>query len=528
MEMPAMSLDAQSASVQEHLLGCLQASYVLPESYAPLSAPFIFRFLDGICAATRSAGWDWEGCYHPTGLIPQNFPSMSNATMSTMQQGTLYVSAWKALTNWPRNFHIFLDLYRQRPSVGRSGMRQFLGLFYDLWLEQFWRYPEMELVQIAFNAYFVENFPASREIRRLKRLQRYPELWQQLQYIDVRNAARSLGVSPPKIARLVRDGYVRVYPERDPVRPGYFVYRSDLENALQHQPEKAHIRDVAREFSVGMSVVSDWIQAGLIQPSSVRQLNGIAQPVLTRQDVDAFRSHLAQSVHLQVERPVDTVCLRDTCIRNGKVGMNSTQLLQRILDGKLRAYHTDPDLQPFGALWFDPQDVMTLTEQVKTENNWMGFVETRQLLGVSREVMYLWIERHLLIPVATFARAVYFDHDAVLRFHARLMRSNELARLLETSRSAISIWVQAGYLSVLSGVGRGQGKSYIFDREVIADWRTRYVTSGELRRVLGATRYQAFLKRVRLGIYSTTTGVESRFYHRCDLEHFQLTLEQQL
>jgi len=527
-EMPALSVDVQSASVQTELLHCLQASYVLADGYVPLSAPFIFRFLDGICAAIRGVGWDWMGCYHPTGVEPQTFPMTTNTTLTTIQQGTLYVSAWRVLCDWPTNFYLFLDQYRQRPGAGRSSMRQFLGYFYDLWLERFWRHPEMEVVQAAFNAYFVENFPATREIRSLKRLERYPELEQQLQFIDVRNAARSLGVSPPKIERLVRDGYVRMYPEHDPARPGYFVYRSDLEHALQREPEKAHIRDVAREFSVGMSVISDWIRAGLIQPSAERQLHGVAQPVLTQQDVDVFHRRLAQHIQLKRERPVDVVCLRDACIRNGKVGMNSAQLLQRVLDGKICAYHTDPDLQPFDALWFDPHDVTALTEQVKVENNWIGFLEVWRLLDVSRDVVHLWIERKVLVPVATFARAIYFDRDAVLHFHSRLIRSNELATWFETSRSAISQWVRAGHLPVLSGMEKGQGKNYIFDRDVMTEWHTLYVTSGELRRVLGSEHYLTFLKCVRHGDYAVSTNGTLRFFQRCDLEHFQLSLVQQL
>jgi hypothetical protein len=317
-----------------------------------------------------------------------------------------------------------------------------------------------------------------------------------------------------------------MYPEHDPARPGYFVYRSDLEYALQREPEKASICDVEKEFSVGMSVVSDWIRAGLIQPSAERQLYGVAQPVLTRQDVDAFRRQLARHVHLQVEKPMNTVCLRDVCIRNGKVGMNSVQLLRRILDGKIRAYHTDPNLQPFDELWFDPQDVMTLTEQVKAENNWMGFVETRQLLRVSRNVMHLWIERKILVPVATFARAVYFDRDAICQFHVRLMRSSELIKLLETNACALGKWIRAGYIPIFDG--GGEGRHYFFDRERIEEWRTHHISSGELRRILGARQYLTFLKRVRCGDYASTKDLDQPFYDRSDLEHFQRELAQQL
>ena len=90
------------------------------------------------------------------------------------------------------------------------------------------------------------------------------------------------------------------------------------------------------------------------------------------------------------------------------------------------------------------------------------------------------------------------------------------------------MWVRAGHLPVLSGLELGQGKSYIFDRHVIADWHMRYAASGEVHRVLGSSYYYQFLKKVRLGVYASTEALPQRFYRRCDLQHFQQELEQQL
>jgi len=527
-DMPTVPLNTEGIQVQVELMRCLQPCTVLDSLYPPLSAQAVFRLLDGLCAATRGLGWTGEGCYQPDGVIQQPFPSSSNAVMSTTQYGSLYISAWQALTNWPTNFYHFLDCYRRRPGAGQSGVSQILGHFYGVWLERCWRHPDMEPVQAAFNEYFVSHLPPSREIRRLNRVQRYPELRDRFQFMDVRNAARSLGVSPPMIQRLVRDGYVRVSPQHEANRPGYFVYRDDLKDVLEREPACVPFKAVAAECSVSAPAVREWMSVGLLFQTGVRQLYGLPQAVLTRRDVDAFRRRLARCVHTRVEREVNAVSLRETCIRNGKVGMTSAQVLQRVLDGKLQAFHTDPDLKPFGDLWFDPAEVAALTEQVKAEHNWMGFLEVWRLLGVSRELVHLWIARQLLAPVATFARATYFDRDVVKAFHARLLRSDAVAQWLETNRSALSMWVRAGYLPVLSGMGRGQGKGYNFDREAIARWHTQYVTAGELRRVLGPTHYTAFLKRVRLGNYAVAIGVEQRFYHRADLEHFQATLEQEL
>ena len=527
-EMPAIPLAPIAGHVQDGLLVLLQGKPISNKDLPPLTPQAVFRLLDGLCSAIRPFVPSSPTFYWPEQIPLQPFPKFGHMAMSVYQFGSLYTSVWPALTHWPHGFETFLTHYRQQAPADAVSMTQLMGNFYAVWLERNWRHPDLEPVQVAFNEYVVTHFPASRQIRHLKRFTRYPELRERFRFVDVRNAAHSLGVSPPMIQRLVRDGYVRVYPQREPARPGYFVYRADLEDALQHKSERVSLKDMAEAWGVSQPLISDWIAAGLLRPTGARHLHGQPQPVLTQDDMNTFHRQLMQVIQIQRHRPKQTASLQQACFHNGKVGLTATMVLQRVLDGHLTAYHTHPELLPFYQLWFDWQDVMGLTEQVKDERNWMGFLEVWRLLDVSRDVVHLWVERDLLVPVATFARAVYFDRDAVMAFHHRLLRSTEVACWLETSRSALSIWVRAGYLPVLSGMERGQGKGYVFDRDVITDWHTRYVTSGEIRRVLGSAHYFDFLKRVRQGVYAATEDLPQRFYRRCDLQHLQQELEQQL
>ena len=525
-QMPAIPLSPEAGHVQCCLFDLLEGNPVSSGDLPPLTPQAVFRLLDGLCAAIRPFIPSWPTFYWPEHMPLQPFPKPGQAAMSVYQFGALYTSVWPALAHWPHGFHAFLRQYCEQSPAHAVTMTQLLGNFYAVWLELNWRHPDLEPVQSAFNEYVVSHFPASRQIRHLKRFARYPELRERFQFVDVRNAARSLGVSPPMIQRLVRDGYVRVYPQREPDRPGYFVYRADLEDALQRHATRVSYKDVAETLGDSHPAIPDWIAAGLLQPTGVRYLHGQPHPVLTEKDVDAFRRRLMQVVDIQTQRPQQTANLRQLCFNNGKVGLTAAMVLQRVLDGRLAAYHTHPQLSPFNQLWFEWQDVTALTAQVKDEHNWMGFLEVWRLLDVSRNVVHLWIDRGLLVPVATFARALYFDRDAVMTFHHRLLRSHEVVDWLETSRSALSIWVRAGYLPVLSGMELGQGKGYVFDRDAIAEWHTRYVTSGEVRRLLGPTHYYDFLTQARRGVYPTPQDVLQKFYRRCDLQHFQQALEQ--
>jgi hypothetical protein len=525
--MPALPLDPFTETAQRALHSLLECGQLpLADGLPELSVPACFRLLDGLITVVRQLGWGWVGQSLPASFIRQPFPAGARETLSVQQWGALYSSAWDALQDWPRRFEALLSAFRQQSrSYPGGGIQHELGNFYTVWLEKNWNHPDLAVVQTAFNQYFVTHFPPSREMVRLKRIQRFPELRQQFAYIDIRNAARTLGVSPPKITRMVRDGYIRVYPQRDASRPGRFVYRADLEAALTECEAVLDYRGAAAELQTTPPVIHDWVEAGLLQQSATRCLDGKAIPVLCRADVAAFRQRLAWHVQHHPERPADPVNLKKTCARNGKVGLKAVQVLERVLAGKLPAYHPDPELQPFGDLWFAAADVAALTQQVKDENGWVGFLEVWRRFPVSRETVHLWIAQRHLIPVATFARAQYFDRTQVEQFQQSLLTSKVAMRYLETSRSALSLWVRAGFLPVVSGLGAGTGRQYFFHQAELEAFRQRYITPSELRRRSGDAFWSSCCRAVRAKqLHTFPDGQRARVYLRAEVEAFALTL----
>jgi predicted site-specific integrase-resolvase len=528
-EMAVIPGDATVAAAQQHLLVGLETGKLPTNTLPPLSIQALFRLLDGLCAATRLLGW--EGCYQPERVSQHPFPFSSQMNLSPVQHGSLYTSAWLTANDWPHSFHRFLDRQLQRSGQGNGSMQRKLGSFYGIWLEQQWRHADLEPVQTAFNDYFSAQFLPTRQLLKLDRVQRYPELREHMKWFDVRNAARLLGVSSPTIARMVRDGYVRAhYPQGKLSAGGYFVYREDLENGLQRRSSSVTLNQVAVEFFTTCGIVREWIETGLMLQTGVRLIRGISHPCLTRQDVDLFLEQVAHCACVQPERPADAVTLKMVCTHNNKIGMTSARVFQRILKGMLHVYHTNPDLQPFGDLWFDPEEVAVLTQRVKAENNWLSLREVAPFLHVELKLVRFWMQTGQLEPVAQFSRSIYFDRAAVAAFQQRLLRSQEVAKWLETSDAALSSWVRAGYLPVLSGKEGGQGKSYRFDREVIAQWSALYVTPGEARRILGTSHYMAFRQRVRRGEFVSPTSAEmpDKFYYRVDVQRYLATLEQPL
>jgi hypothetical protein len=130
-----------------------------------------------------------------------------------------------------------------------------------------------------------------------------------------------------------------------------------------------------------------------------------------------------------------------------------------------------------------------------------------------------------LVPVATYARALYFDRAAIEQFQQSLRTSKAAMTDLETSRSALSMWVRAGFLSVVSGLGAGTGKQYFFHQAELEAFRQRYITPSELRRRGGDTFWSSCCRAVRAQqLHTFPDGQLARVYLRAEVEAFAMTL----
>ncbi|MBT7080020.1 MAG: hypothetical protein HN929_00890 [Chloroflexi bacterium] len=532
-DMPTVDLDTTVLVVQQHLLTCLETDVLPVDTLPQLSIPAFFRLLEGLGLVIRRLGWDWPGCYQSAGIVREAFPSYKQHDLSITQFGILYTSAWLAIQDWPQGFYTFVDRYRGQLGAenGDPSIQRNFGTLYSSWLEIRWRHPDFEPVQRAFNEYLLNHFPPSRQITSLARIKRYPELSERMKLVGVGHAANLLGVTGQTIERMVRDGYVRAYySQGQPDGRNYFVYQEDLEPGWRQRMAVVTIGQVAREFCSKHGIVNDWIAEGLIAQTGSCLVRGVSRPSFTRQDVDDFLDRLAQHVCIAPERPDNAKTLKQVCISNTQIGMTVTRVFQRMLAGKLKVYHSDSRLQPFDQLWFDVTDVDSLLKQVKAENNWMTLREIPSFLHVELKLVRHWVKTGLLIPVTTMSRSVYFDRAAVDAFRQRILRSSDVIKLLETNRSSLWLWAGAGYLPLLFNSSEHQRNSYLFDRNAIDQWHAQYVTPTEAQRILGASLYIAFRKRVSAGDYPSPVpqDMTPKFYYRTDFERFWSGLEQQL
>jgi hypothetical protein len=446
------------------------------------SGQVLFRVLDGLRSAAQLARADWA--FAPDVSIMQSLPADIRYRLTPVQAGTLYATALRGVKDWPDGFFAFLDAYRQRND--ENGLNS-LGILYSTWLEQYWQHPAFEFVQAAFNHYLTSQFPPVRSLFQPRRCKQQPELVEQFPYIDVRNAARLLGTSPPKINRLIREGLLDIYPESDPARAGVLLYRSQVESFQEAQATALKKGDASAYLGVTLVMLNNLVEQGLLVPTGRQRRLGQWVPGLTTWDLDYFCARLKSHVMLKPFPIENGLMLRKAAILNGKVGLGLVDLVDRVLAGKLPAYHPSNTLRPLSDLWFELPVIQGLTQQVKDENGWVSFEEVIALLKIGRRGLLYWMDSGLLRPVASFARAQYFLRDSVLDLKNRCVFTPEAMQMLGVPRTSLSQWVRAGYLAILSGPNTDNYSDYVFDRPVLKDWLATYVPTPEVKRMLQAT-----------------------------------------
>jgi hypothetical protein len=446
------------------------------------SGQVLFRVLDGLRTAAQLARADWALAPDPS--VMQSLPADIRYRLTPVQAGALYATALRGLKDWPDGFFAFLDAYRQRND--ENGLNS-LGILYSTWLEQYWQHPAFAFVQAAFNRYLTSQFPPVRSLFQPRRVRQQPDLVEQFPYIDVRNAARLLGTSPPKINRLIREGLLDIYPESDPARAGVLLYRSQVESFQEAQATAMNKSDAMAYLGVELVILNHLVEQGLLVPTGRRRWRGRWVPGLTQSDLDDLCTRLKPHVVLKPFPAEGGVMLSKAATLNGKVGLGLADLIGRVRAGKLPAYHPSDTLRPLGDLWFDLPVIQALTQQVKDENGWVSFEETLAMLRIGRRGLLYWMDSGLLVPVASFARAQYFLRDSVLDLKHRCVFTPEAVQMLGVPRTSLSQWVRAGYLDILSGPGTDNYRHYVFDRHVLEDWLATYVPAPEVKRMLQAT-----------------------------------------
>jgi hypothetical protein len=177
------------------------------------------------------------------------------------------------------------------------------------------------------------------------------------------------------------------------------------------------------------------------------------------------------------------VLLRDVCVRHGSMKMNTAQVFERVLAGKLLAYHPHETILPLREMWFVPEDIDGLADTVKDEQNWFTKSEVKEYLGVGWPGVTHMIATGFLHSEMNIGPKQFFRRSDVRAIRNRWIFGGEMARLLEVPGSCIGQLVRKGALQAASKpTAKGIG-CYIFDRAYFMAWHQEHIMTPEMRKL---------------------------------------------
>jgi hypothetical protein len=437
----------------------------------------------GLRYAAQRAGNGWHFHHIPTGIPVPDLDILKQRYLTLIERGCLYATAFRGLLDWPRGFCAYLDAYRLRPdNKEKTGLRREFGVLQSSWLRRFWKGPAFDFVQAAYNDYLVAHVPAYQTVA-TKRVNKYPELLQRVEYLSIPLSAKYLRVSTRILYRLAQTGYLTIH--RFKQSDGRWLSRRELDQ-LQRQ-WRGHLTTAEAACLLGVSCD---IARGLLAEHLLQAVpaNGGVKHQSTyiyRDSLQELIQKLKRHITIQTFEQQCGVSLVDACIRNGGSGLGSPQLLKLICAGSLSAYHPCATLFPLNDLWFSPEVVENFASVFKEEQGWMSLTETQACLGVKRGVLHHLVTADLLHPVMSFGPKQFFRREDVLALRDRSVSSEQAAALLNIPVSCVSELALHKVLSPISGPGINGHVRYRFDRSELARWHKQYVLLYELKRLFG-------------------------------------------
>lgn len=467
---------------EEDLLLTLQASVLqwlyepdVPQALFPdVPVAVLSRVLQGLRYIAQRAGSDWHFHHVLPGVSVPTLDILAQRRLSLVERAGLYTTAVRGLLNWPQGFYAFLDAYRTRPAEKEdTGLRREFGTLYISWITRLWKNPAFDFVQQAFNDYLVEQIPVY-QIVNTSRIRDYPDLLNRVQYLDLKGTVRYLKSSVYSVYRLVEEHHLTPhYFEADAA--GVWFDRHDLARVKQRWEQYLPFLSVVRQLGVSPRLARELLKAQLLQ--RVPAEAGLKQQgsFVERDSLDTLLSRLKRFTTAQAIQE-HSVSLLEVCIYNGSVKMDLAQVLNRILAGKLSAYHPDKTLLPLSNLWFMPQDVQDLARTVKTEFDWFTKQEVRAYLGIGQRVMRRLLSSHMLLPVLTLGRKQFFSRPDVYAIRKECIFMTEVQAILGVPPISIVRLMRLGILTAKT--------LSIFDRDVFMRWHQQYILMPELKKLL--------------------------------------------
>lgn len=450
-----------------------------PVELPDIPAAVLLRVLQGLRFVVQRAGNEWDFHHIPAGIPVPNLDIVKQRYLKLFERGCLYATAFRGLLDWPHGFWAFLDAYRRRPvAKDESGLRREFGVLYISWMMRLWKHPAFDFIQDAFNDYLVNRVPVYQVVDS-SRIWDYPDLFERFDYLDRKRTTEYLDICIASVYRLVVEK--NLTPHRFEGDLDVWFARDELDCLKQKWRKHMPLQQVIQRLGTSLETVKGLAEAGLVRIVPIEEGIKEQKIYIDEYSVDTLINKLQKHTAIQTDEKQEGVLLRDVCVRHGSVKMNTAQLFERVLAGKLLAYHPHETIFPLRAMWFSFEDVNSLDDIVKGEQNWLNKEEVRAYLGVGWRAVRQLVATGFLQPKMRLGQKQFFSRVDVQIIEERWIFVDEMRKMLKVPASCVGQLVQYGVLQPVAVPFNKRDGCYIFDRAAFKAWHQENILTPELR-----------------------------------------------
>lgn len=457
-----------------------------PEGILNQAPPILYRVADGLYSTIKLFR-DWSLMHH-SGC---GDPADPRDEFNPVRRYQVFATVIKALLDWPRGFHKFLDAFLLRQ--GRSMSYRIdddFGYIFTKCIRIHWNHDDFQAVHKAFDDYLIDNFALSSSLIHLDRSQSSPDFRERLPYITVSAAAKILGITPDSMLYLAQGQgmvtYQKAKGQTVDQRSFTLVKRSEVLGLKKKWEEGVTVNEAAETIGTSCKVVRQMLRKKLMRAVRGLEEDGSHTWLINFNSLYSLLSRLRlKALHPASGKTVPIVLALQ---RLSAYRVNMADIVEYVLSDQLRAYWAK-EAERLEEMVVLQEDVTLLLTDLATNQPLLTRQKIAQRMGVKITTVTAWVEKGLIVPEEQKRDSMYFSREEVARFEHDVISTEEAARILQVTELAVQSWTRRGRLCPISGPGVDERAAYLFRRDEIVRLRPdNRCTAPEMADRLGISR----------------------------------------
>ncbi len=407
------------------------------------------------------------------------------ATKDSYQSYLYTAASFKALVDWPHGFFRFLDDYKTNVPLGSKTPRRELGSLYTTWLAKQWAYPDFKIIQIAFHKYFMENYAMLTNVNLSTYYSRNREIVDGYEYLNIKQAAKSLGCSSRYIKHMTITGVIKLHEISDSSQK--WILRQDINEIKIKWERSITLKQINDEFGINYQMIRSLVDIGMINRLRGPEIDGSSKAVFDKLEVESLVNGIRKNTYL-VSSQDGLFNIKGSIHLLGALHMNVPKLFHAVSIGSLKACYLGTDRLDekflLSNIRFRRSDITQYIAKVIQEEGWVRIKEAYPILRIRLNLFRRWVNAGLITPVAVLASTMYFDKNELEAFAQNHLFSAEVAELLEVSLGTVQEWARRGRLKP---IWRGKkNEHFLFERSGLENYLPEYrISALELAKLWG-------------------------------------------